>query len=212
VVVAIILSCLEQGLCLSLDVIPYLCRFDSSDLESLGAAADRVEVAQHGYAHVCRIAATGQKTEFTVAGDGEPLVLTGKAALSTRFPKHFHDGYSPPCDFLAPGLADTWQQLGGRYVSTLTGLPSGLPLPHVRLTTDPWDWVHKRARPTHEVIASLDHAAMQDGVAGLMLHPAPLRSCEELDRMVEIIGIMARRGFTPSLISTVAREAHQRPS
>lgn len=210
VVVAIILSCLEQGLCLSLDVIPYLCRFDGSHLEALGAAADRVEVAQHGYAHLRRIAPTGEKTEFTVAREAETLLLRGKAALRSRFPKHFHDGYSPPYDFLAPGLADTWQQLGGRYVSTLIGLPSGLPLPHARLTTDPWDWVHQRPRPTHEVIASLDHAAMQDGVAGLVLHPAPLRSCGELDRMLEIIGIMARRGFTPSLISTVA-EAHQRP-
>jgi hypothetical protein len=94
-------------------------------------------------------------------------------------------------------------------VSTLTRLSSRLPLPHVRLTTDPWDWVHQRPRPTHKVIASLDHAAMQDGVAGLVLHPAPLRSCGELDRMLEIISIMARRGFTASLVSTVAGEAHQ---
>jgi hypothetical protein len=209
VVVAIILSCLEQGLCLSLDVIPYLCRFDASHLRSLGAGADRVEVAQHGYAHLRRIAPTGQKTEFTVARDAETLLLSGKAALGTRFPEHFHGGYSPPYDHLAPGLAETWQQLGGRYVSTLSRLSSRPPLPHVRLTTDPWDWVHQRPRPTDKVIASLDHAAMQDGVAGLVLHPAPLRSCGELERMQQIIGIMARRGFTPSLVSTVAGEAHQ---
>src|SRR5262249_26262565 len=131
VVVTIIVSCLEQGLCLSLDVIPYLCRFDGSHLQSLGAAADRVEVAQHGYAHLRRIAPTGEKTEFTVARDAEALLLSGKATLSARFPEHFHGGYSPPYDFLAPGLADTWQQLGGRYVSTLTELPSGVQLPHV---------------------------------------------------------------------------------
>jgi hypothetical protein len=208
VVVAIILWCLAHGLCLSLDVIPYLCRFNGHDLQSLGATADRVEVAQHGYAHLRRIVPTGEKAEFTVASDAEALLLSGKAALTARFPEHFHGGYSPPYDFLAPGLGDTWQQLGGRYVTTMTGLPCRLPLPHVRLTTDPWDWEHQRPRPTREVLARLDHAAMQDGVAGLVLHPAPLRSCGELDRMLEVIGIMARRGFTPSLISTVASEAH----
>src|SRR5262249_16908314 len=119
----------------------------------------------------------------------------------------FRGGYSAPYDFLAPGIAETWQELGGRYVSTMSKLPSDLPLPHTRLTTDPWDWVHQRPRPSSEVIASLDHAANERGIAGLVRHPAPVRTCDELERMSEIVRIIARRGFTPALISGVATQS-----
>lgn len=205
--VTLLALCRARGLALSLDVIPYLCRIDERGLVELAGDDLRIEIAQHGYAHLPRRGAPGRKAEFATALGAGPALRRGHRLLRRGFPTLFRGGFSPPYDFLPPGLAEAWFELGGRYLSVIWAELARPPGPVVRVASDPWDWRRGAPRPDDEILGELERAAGAHGHGGLALHPQLLRIPGVTPRLERLLDRVLDAGFAPALISELAGRA-----
>ncbi len=176
--------CEEFGLGVSLEIVPYFAQISCNNLQRCRIAGDLIEVSQHGYSHILRSYRPGPKSEFTfceVAIEKEAdEIAKGKAALEKRFPKEFHNGFSPPFDGTPMWLPECWAQLGGEYISVMEARPAGTRIPFVVNSVDVWNWtIGSRYSLSHirrEIISSI----VRSGHAGLVLHPTHFSFPEDI--------------------------------
>ncbi len=202
---ALVDLCAARGLAMSLDVIPYLAVLDNATLRQVAAGA-RYEVAQHGYDHLPRRRADGRKTEFTADADEQTASLSaGASIMRERFGAAFRGGLSVPFDAMPPNLPSTWAAIGGRYVTAVDiERDSAPPIPIVRLTLDPWDWIVDGPHPFDDTLDRLSNAFQRQGYAGLVLHPQLLQRRREADRLEQLLDWLLSLGCRSQLLSEFA--------
>lgn len=195
----------------SLEIVPYLSSLDDSVLGRLDPRAT-FEVGQHGYAHIPRRDDDGARYEFdpdSVAPTEEEQsqLEAGLLHLRATFPTRFNGGFSAPFDALPTWLPQTWRELGGTFVSQLSGGRAlASPLPVVVAGTDIWDWSRGRPRTRREILANIDHQVSQTGYAGIVLHPRCLRQRPAQEHLLSLLGALERRRLTPTSLRELALE------
>ncbi len=195
----------SRGLHATLEVVPYLMRFDEKFLDRLDPSRKLFEVSQHGYAHVPRTAASGRRCEFALESAGpapEDLqaIARGKQMIEAAFPNRFTGGFSPPFDALPPWLPETWLSMGGTFISCPGANSfSGAPLPVKRAGVDVWDWTIDRARSPDQVRLDLAAQYAADGHSGIILHPRCLRRRSDKAGLRSLLGLVEQGAFSVSL-------------
>jgi len=170
-----------RGLHASLEVVPYLLRFDGKFLDRFDPSRKLFEVSQHGYAHVPCTGSDGRRYEFSPESaaptqEEVEVIARGKQKMEAAFPKRFTGGFSPPFDAMPAWLPAVWHSLGGAFVSCLyTNSVSGSPLPVRRAGVDVWDWTVDRPLSLEGIRLKLSLQYGIDGHAGIVLHPRCLR-------------------------------------
>jgi hypothetical protein len=189
----------------SLDVVPYLLRFDEALLNRFDPSSALFEVSQHGYAHVPRTSDSGRRSEFSpdnAAPSAEEFeaIARGKRQIETAFPRRFSGGFSPPFDALPPWLPAKWHTLGGAFVSCLyTNSVAGAPLPVRRAGVDVWNWTVDSAFSRDRVMHKLALQLAVDGHAGIVLHPRCLRNRRDKLHLLSLLNYLERGVATVSL-------------
>ena len=207
--------CTARGLSVSLEIVPYLCRFNERELLEFLGGAVRFEVSQHGYAHLPRRLANGRKSDFFSDQDFEADLERGVATLRRLFPTTFRGGFSAPYDTFPPGFGASWQRLGGRYLSALWDRLADCPLPVVYHAVDPWDWRRGTEHPQARMLRKLRESLARDGHAGLALHPQLLTTAARVAKLEQLLDAALTLGCQPTLASDVAarrRQVEQSPS
>ena len=190
-----------RGLKASIDVIPYLCAIDESIFSSVDPES-RLEVAQHGYAHIPRSDDTGRRFEFdprAVLPSASDLVQieVGMSTLRTMFPTRFSGGFSAPFDALPSWLPGSWHAMGGTFVSHLFGddRPNA-PVPLVSAGADIWDWKRSRMRTRTDLEGALKTQLLAHGRVGIVLHPQCLRREHDRRGLVALLDELERSRFS----------------
>jgi peptidoglycan/xylan/chitin deacetylase (PgdA/CDA1 family) len=213
-----------RGLHASLEVVPYLLRFDGKFLDRFDPSRELFEVSQHGYAHVPRTGSDGRRYEFSPESAAPTLeevevIARGKQQLEAAFPKRFTGGFSPPFDAMPAWLPAFWHSLGGAFVSCLyTNSVSSSPLPVRRAGVDVWDWTVDRPLSLERVRLKLSLQYSIDGHAGIVLHPRCLRRRADnmhlrslLDRVGDSVVTVSLRDFAQGKIKDQARRPAHDP-
>lgn len=209
----------DNGIPVSLEVVPYLCRFSDDELDSIDPTGTTIEVSQHGYCHLARKAAGTRKSEFVDATAG-PLLEEGKdlthgfSVLKNRFPKRFHGGFSPPYDSLPGWLAPFWLTLGGSYITMLQTRRLGARIPHLVMSIDPWDWNRNRFHSSGSIWNQAYEGGCRLGHAGIVLHHQHFTSkpaLRWLDQMLSSLPDFSRRTLPSELVSLAADRIARSP-
>jgi hypothetical protein len=185
---------------LSLEVIPYLNKLKDVDLDPFDPLQELIEVSQHGYCHLPRLAVGARQSEFSsnraVPFERELKWLrSGKAILAQAFPRRFMLGFSPPFDSVPKWIAQAWKQLGGMFISTMEARPHGARIPTVRVPIDLWCWSHNRRRTTGALWGDIANCSNRLGYAGLVIHPQHFQTQNHLDWLQTLFADLSTIGF-----------------
>ena len=193
----------------SLEVIPYLCTFDSSDLKRLSLKPDLLEVGQHGYCHLQRSSLNAGKSEFDLEHEmpseselGD--LLSGIGFLRQAFRSYFKGGFSPPFDGAPNWLGEAWEQVGGQFVSIMKNLPGRGRIPQVFASVEMWNWGLGRRCCEENIWQDVHSSVARVGHAGLVLHEQHFRSREDLDWLDFILSELFEAGFISVFMSDLA--------
>jgi hypothetical protein len=195
----------SRGMRASLEVIPYLVEFDDSFLDRWDRSRSLFEVSQHGFAHLPHTGENGRCSEFSLEANAPSaeefdLIARGKRGMEAKFPKRFSGGFSPGFDALPRWLPDTWNELGGMFVSCLhTNAVPDAPVPVRRAGVDVWDWSADRAFSRERVVHKLALQLALDGHAGMVLHPRCLRNRSAKLRLLSVLNFLRDEVDTVSL-------------
>lgn len=116
--------CQARSLYASLEIIPYLSTLKAAVLDEIDPE-QRLEVAQHGYAHLPAFDSNHRILgEFEHATEGPNIVdktqlRRGFRLLRYVFRGRFKGGYSAPYERLPNWLPRYWNGIGGRYISVV---------------------------------------------------------------------------------------------
>ncbi len=201
--VAIFEMCAARNICLSLEVVPYLCRLDERTLQTLLGGAIRFEVSQHGYSHLPQRTGEGRKSEFTAGQDFDADLRKGFARLRELFPTSFRGGFSAPYDSFPYGICQSWQRLGGQYISALWAALNDCNLPVVYYPVDPWNWKRDNEHSQRRSMRQLRASLQSTGCTGLALHPQLLNSPARIARLEKLLDAIMTLGCQPALASEV---------
>jgi len=201
---ATLASCAAHQLCVSLEVVPYLCQTDEEALHRVANASLQFEVSQHGFAHLPRRNREGRKAEFTESHLGANDLARGIAIMQARFPTTFHGGFSAPYDSAPIQLYRRWFEAGGRYASVSQHRLRPWPPHIVRLTLEPWDWLRNGPFSEDQVFAEAAQCMRERGYVGLVLHPRLFRVPGELRRVEFILRRLLDFGCRSAFVSEVA--------
>jgi hypothetical protein len=180
----------------SLEIIPYFCDFNELVLAELDRER-RLEVSQHGYAHIPSCDRLGRRGEFLGRPGSEPSPIDlrqiewGRSTLLQLFPSRFKGGYSPPFDGLPPWLPTAWQKIGGSYLSVIWDEVLRPPLPVVRIRVEPWDWKRTCFRPADDIREEIIRSIQRDGQVGLVIHPQLLVHPSDRAKFLQILSTLA---------------------
>jgi hypothetical protein len=204
-----------RGVRFSLEIIPYLCGISDLDLRKRGLNSDMAEVGQHGYSHIQREPLGGRKSEFSLNTSEVPIyqveeLATGKQTMEQRFPRYFRRGFSAPYDGLPSWLAETWQQLGGEFISVIRQRPYGARLRAVVNSIDLWDWTNNRLIDVNDTIDQIYLSTIRLGYAGLVLHPQHFCDQNRLSWLDSLLRTLESVGFRSVLPSRIAQLQAQR--
>jgi hypothetical protein len=193
----------------SLEVIPYLCTFDSSDLARLGLERELFEIGQHGYCHLQRGSLSAGKSEFDLERETPSEselsdLLSGVGFLRKAFRSYFKGGFSPPFDGVPHWLGEAWEQVGGQFVSIMRNLPGRGRIPQVVASVELWDWGAARRRAEESIWRDVHSSVVRIGHAGLVLHKQHFRSREHLKWLDFILSELFAAGFKSVFISDLA--------
>jgi hypothetical protein len=194
----------------TLEVIPYLCTVDPRDLDRIDPDRRRIQVGQHGYAHIANGGFQSTRHEFDPsAHDPTGVELEqlawGRHEVERRFRERFVGGFSPPFDGLPRWLPAHWRAIGGRFVSLST--PASDPVRGdgvVQAGVDVWDWRFDRPRDIRVITSEMDGLASGVGHTGIVLHPRCLRSPFERGRVMGIINRWMTSRAYPETLENVA--------
>ena len=193
----------------SLEVIPYLCNFDSSDLERFGFKADLLEVGQHGYCHLHRGRLQAEKSEFDLENETPSAwelgdLLSGLRFLRKAFRNYFTGGFSPPFDGVPSWLGEAWEQVGGEFISVMRNLPERGRIPQAVASVETWNWGLGRRRSEESIWQDIYSSVVRIGHAGLVLHKQHLRSREDLEWFDCILSQLFDASFKSASMSDLA--------
>jgi hypothetical protein len=194
--------CVSRGLCVSLEMIPYLCKFDEASLKSF-AGDWKYEASQHGFDHLPRRDANGLKAEFLAEEDCRPSLSRGIQIMRQKFPETFRGGFSAPFDGYPAALSSTWQALGGQFVSVVWS-KTEMNLPKVQLTVDPWNWPRNSPRSLAWVMRQITAAIKERDYIGLCLHPQLLKFPGQIEYHERLFDQVLNLGVEPMMMSDVA--------
>jgi UDP:flavonoid glycosyltransferase YjiC (YdhE family) len=194
--------CVARGLSVSLEMIPYLCKFDEGSLKAF-AGDWKYEVSQHGYDHLPRRDAGGLKAEFLTDEDCQPSLSRGIQIMRQKFRETFRGGFSAPFDAYPPALSSTWQALGGKYVSVVWSKME-THLPKVQLTVDPWNWPRNSPRSLAWVMKQIAAAIKDRDYIGLCLHAQLLKFPGQIEYHERLFDQVLNLGVEPVMLSEVA--------
>jgi hypothetical protein len=199
----------------SLEVIPYFCKFNDSDLDKTDPLRSSVEISQHGYCHLQKKFHARVKSEFSV-NRGFPTkvemesLIAGKEILERHFPNRFRYGFSPPYDAVPDWLAQAWKQMGGRFISTIYNKPRGAQLPTVSAFVDLWDWANKRKRSLGAIWGDIATSIIRRGYVGLVVHQQHFQSQADIDWFKSLLSQLSEVGFESIPQSKLANLQAQR--
>jgi len=180
----------------TLEVVPYLMRFDEKFLDRFDPSRKLFEVSQHGYAHLPRTADSGRRCEFSPetaapAPEDVQAIARGKQMLEAAFPNRFTGGFSPPFDALPLWLPETWHSMGGTFISCLgTNSFPGADIPVRSAGVDVWDWTIDRPLSPELVRLKLAAQYAMDGHSGIVLHPRCLRRRSDKVQLRSLLGLV----------------------
>lgn len=195
----------------SLEVIPYLCTFTSSDLDVIAPASALLEIGQHGYSHLPRspLTLTSAKSEFDTAkvrpSEWEIAdIARGQTDLKRRFPSYFSGGFSPPFDGMPLWLGEAWEQLGGRFISVMGNLPPRGRIPTVRAAIDTWHWQCDFRRSDASIWLDIGMSLARTGYAGIVVHKQHLQTPADIKWMKRLLSDLLDEGFISVRMSDLA--------
>jgi hypothetical protein len=201
----------DRDLHASLEVIPYLCRFNEADLNAVDPLG-HIAVGQHGFAHLKRITGAGGSGEFGVGPfptrEEATDIEHGRELIQRRFPTRFSGGFSPPYDRTPDWLAPLWKELGGSFLSCIWARPRTPQLRIARATVETWDWHYHAPVAIESIMASVERLATRSGRVGLVVHPWLLSDPAERARITEVIDSIILRGAEGVPLVQLAGAAH----
>jgi hypothetical protein len=193
----------------SLDVIPYLCTFEASDLDALGFRPELLEIGQHGYCHLQRGSFHANKSEFDLESEA-PFesdlddLSYGMGTLNQRFASYFKGGFSPPFDGMPIWLGEAWEQLGGKFLSVMRNLPRSGRIPVVKASVETWNWQQGSRRSEAGIWQDICSSVVRIGYAGLVLHKQHLQTSKDLEWLGRMVSRLSEAGFVSIPMSTIA--------
>jgi hypothetical protein len=196
--------CVSRALCPSLEVIPYLARFDETLLQATVGSSIAYDISQHGFAHLPRRTSSGRRAEIV---DSEPIgtsLMQGREILMQRFPIRFRGGFSAPYDYAPATFSNYWHALGGRYMSFCQHKCPSYSLPVIRPLLDPWDWSRNVPIEWAVLLTEARRSRAVHGHIGIAIHPFLFDHPGERHRTFEIIDRLLELGCVPRLIGDVA--------
>jgi hypothetical protein len=197
----------------SLEVIPYLCTFDSLDLERLGFKHDLLHVGQHGYCHLQRGPLYAHKSEFELESETPSEwelndLFSGIRFIREAFRNYFMGGFSPPFDGVPSWLGEAWEQAGGLFISVMRNLPARGRVPHVVASVETWNWKLGRRRDEESIWLDFRSSVARLGHAGLVLHKQHLRTAEDREWLDYMLSQVLDAGFkSVSMSDRAVRQA-----
>jgi hypothetical protein len=202
--------CVERGVPLSLEVIPYLATLRGGDVDAI----DRdglLQVSQHGAAHLPSGLPGRVRGEFyadrrEVSPISRLWLRRGARLLRRRFGARFTGGYSAPYDTWPPWLAAEWRDAGGRFLSWMNVDPTQGVLPGVRLGVDPWDWQRRAHRSEDDLVSTVRSTLNAGDVAGIVLHPQCLATAAHRSAFEDLLDALLECGCVPASAAGTALE------
>jgi hypothetical protein len=191
----------------SLEIIPYFCNLEASDLDMLNCAPKLLEVGQHGYSHLQRGRLDGSKSEFDLDNDAPSEqelyeLRRGILTLKEKFGGYFKGGFSAPFDALPSWLPEAWQQLGGTFLSVMRNLPIRGRVPVVRALVETWNWERNCRRSDECIWEDVYSSLVRIGYVGLVLHRQHLQNQADIDWLVGTLETFRQANFSSRAVST----------
>jgi hypothetical protein len=212
--------CQKHDLYASIEVIPYLTTLQASQLDALDKEC-RIEVSQHGYAHLPHRDASGcVKGEFVNDGCipsefSARRLATGYRLMRRRFRGRFKGGYSAPFDGLPIWLPSVWERLGGTYISWIWTLPLNCHgIRHICMGVDPWNWTSNAQHPWSYIVERTVQSLRKGRYLGLVLHAQLLRISQHKEMVESLIELcvdagMRGRRLSECALTAIPREAER---
>lgn len=198
--ISFLTCCMSLRLFASLEIIPYHNTIGGLEIDRVDTEG-RIEIGQHGYAHLPSLGEGAIRGEF-ISAQSAPVASTqlrsGLRQLARCFGARFRGGYSAPYDVPSTWLASAWEEAGGSYLSWIRKEPKPSSLPTVRVSVDPWDWGRGAAVSFGVLCSTLAASISRDGTAGLVLHPQCLRNETHRQEIVFLLEEMIDAGCCAS--------------